>query len=204
MYGRLVCLLTLALLLVTTVPSVSAYSYTSFSNTLNHQIGPSLGSNTDKNVTNTNATDIMSPILTSWQKTMHRTSPPSIGCFNATFPSTKWVEEPCQSAGNYSADIGANQYPDFYTSGGGKIISSAEGQFTSETNFQAENQANFPAFANLYSIQLNTNTYSTTFHGNSVDAWEQFNFYTPNCCSTTDYVQIEYVLLNYQNTYGSS
>jgi hypothetical protein len=151
---------------------------------------------------NTRVTHIMNSTLASWQHTMDHVPVPSIGCFNATFPSTSWVSEPCYPGGNDFAEIG-NNYPDYFTIGGGTIISSAEGQFTSESGWSSEAQADFPYDTNIYSLQLNTNTFTTSYGGHSnVEGWEQFVFYTPYCCTTYNVVKIQYVLIGYGAQYG--
>jgi hypothetical protein len=129
---------------------------------------------------------------------------PGVGCFAAAYPSHSWVKVSC---GN-STDLGP-----FNVGGGGldwfdnsvfpsPAITSTTGAVTTMTGFSTESDT--VKGANFYSIQLNTNFFSTTYNGYTVTGWQQFVFanqpYIFGCCG---YILMEYWLIGYYSQHGN-
>ena len=138
--------------------------------------------------------------IAEWRRAMSKTPTPKDGCFQASHPSTTWVEVPCtippkmpllpRKGGNPEA-VGDG------TDATGNVlsttpISTAEGSFPSVTGVTNE----VDATANNYAIQLNTNTFggaalcSGAANPAACRGWQQF-IYQPG------YAYIQYWLLNY-------
>jgi len=139
----------------------------------------------------------------TWRKSIVRTARPKKGCFVASYPETKWREVRCgtppnrpypprkgvrpRTVGNgtdYSAQVTGN-------------TSQAEGSFDSVTGVTSETSG---GTANAFSLQLNTNPFSTTTCSGASNpaacqGWEQFVF-----SSSFRSVFIQYWLINYANT----
>ncbi|HTB77045.1 MAG TPA: hypothetical protein VK762_27560, partial [Polyangiaceae bacterium] len=129
---------------------------------------------------------------------------PKEGCFQGTYPSTTLVEIPCTKAPDHPlipARVGA--HPDTVGGGGGSDFSSevsqtiswAEGSFPSVSGVTRES-AGQTGPTNTYSLQLNTNTFSTSLcSGATVPSncvgWEQFVY------EGTGGGFIQYWLINY-------
>jgi|CZKU01.1.fsa_nt_gi hypothetical protein len=128
------------------------------------------------------------PAHKEWHRAMSKTrSSSKDGCFQATYPSTTWVEVPCTKAPDYPlipAQGGAraagapetvgNNSGDSTSIASG-TISWSEGSFPSVIGVNSE-KAN--GVANTYSLQLNTNKFNTSAcNGHSgCQGWEQFVF----------------------------
>jgi VWD domain-containing protein len=139
----------------------------------------------------------------TWRRSMVRTPRPKKGCFVATYPATKWREVQCVtprpvpfgpkrgvrpfSVGNgtdFSAQVTGN-------------TSAAEGSFENVVGVTSETGG---GTANKYSLQLNTNTFSTVTCAGAANpatckGWEQFIYSSV----TLGVILIQYWLLGYNN-----
>jgi hypothetical protein len=149
-----------------------------------------------------------------WRESIAQVPLPKEGCFQSTYPSMEWDEVECSTAPNYPyipkeppkpLIVGnGNDLSPEVPSGLG-FISSATGTFEDVTNVTSEsgqNNGTGPAVANAYSIQLNTNFFtSTACSGAAVPAtcqgWEQFIFANNG---SSGWVFIQYWLLLYNTT----
>jgi VWD domain-containing protein len=141
----------------------------------------------------------------AWRKSMVRSPRPKKGCFVATYPQTTWKEVPCVtpalipfgphrgarpfSVGNgtdFAAQVTAN-------------TTQAEGSFENVTNAGGMTESG-GGIADKYSLQINTNTFSTTTCSGAANpatckGWEQFIYSS----KTLGEILIQYWLLGYNN-----
>lgn len=100
----------------------------------------------------------------NWRQLMTKTPAPKAGCYTSAFPSTTWQETPCSTAkalphpptfdhGPLAA--GAGNSPLAAATGS---LSSASGSLLHVTGVTQESD---PSGQNTYSLQLNTNTYTS-------------------------------------------
>jgi hypothetical protein len=82
----------------------------------------------------------------------------------------------------------------------GNHIGEAQGYVSGFSGFSSESDGSFGT--NYYSLQDDSNEFSTTYSGTSVTVWQQFVFQN-DPGSSSGYVFIQYWLLNYYSTYGS-
>jgi len=152
-------------------------------------------------------------VQAQWRESIIKKETPSTGCFQATFPSTEWESAPCREAPRHAHPIPRRRRPgdpetagntyDYVLSVNG-LISQTVGSFPAVSGLASESSVGgVPGEsilgANEYSLQLNTNSYSTTAAcsgSGSSDCyvWQQF-VYTTNAGSAAVYMQ--YWLLNY-------
>jgi streptogramin lyase len=145
----------------------------------------------------------------NWRTTMSRTRVPSKGCFTSSYPSTAWQQVQCATplATPFSPAIRrqSNTVPtvgdgyDFAAQVSG-LISSAVGSFDSVTGLTSESgyvKGHPPAIPNAFSLQLNTNKFSSPMCNGAADCsgWVQFLFSN----SSLPGLEIEYWLFNYLN-----
>lgn len=136
-----------------------------------------------------------------WRRSMLQSPRPKKGCFTATYPATKWQEAKCGTPPNRPYKPRGGIRP--FTVGNGVDFSAevtgntsqAEGSFDSVTT-TGENDG---GTANSFSLQLNTNFFSTTTcAGASVPAncqgWEQFIY-----ASDFNSVFIQYWMISFNN-----
>ena len=111
----------------------------------------------------------------AWHEFMVRTPLPGKGCFKASYPSTDWQEVPCTTppsfplprtrvGGNSSDTVGGGGSNDFVAQVTSGLISTAEGSFLSVTPGITETGIDpytGQATANAFTLQLNTNTFTT-------------------------------------------
>jgi len=121
-------------------------------------------------------------VMDAWHEAITRKPLPRNGCFTAAFPDMTWREVKCVAAPDRpvrkegSANVGnGNDFVAQVTSG---VISSATGSFDSVSGVLSENDR---GTANLFSLQLNTNTFSTPACNTAAvptacQGWEQFVF----------------------------
>lgn len=141
----------------------------------------------------------------AWRKSMVRAPRPKKGCFVATYPETTWKEVPCVTP--RPVPFGPKRGIRPFTVGNGTDFSAQVTGNTTAGEGTFENVAN-PAgmtesgggVANKYSLQLNTNTFSTTTCGGAANpttcqGWEQFIYSSV----TLGEVFIQYWLLGYNN-----
>jgi hypothetical protein len=146
--------------------------------------------------------------LEAWRKSMVATPRPTTGCFTASYPDTQWREVPCttppdrpyppksgarsQTVGNgtdYSAEVTGS-------------ISEAEGSFDSVNGVTSEIDSQLGT-ANTYSLQLNTQFFTTTTCSGAAKpqkclGWEQFVF--ANSPPAAGFAFIQYWLIDYATT----
>jgi hypothetical protein len=160
-----------------------------------------------------------------WRKALSKFHPAKDGCFKSTYPSTSWVEIPCTKApfqplipGQGRAALGTQAD----TVGGTgqewspKVavgsISWAEGSFpwlqgvasvSSNATPTSEAISSCPTgnFPDLYSLQLNTNYFSTPLcQGQGCMGWQQFTYSNGSGAEA----KIEYWLLSYGGKNGTT
>jgi len=141
--------------------------------------------------------------LEAWHKAMSRTPLPRQGCFESDYPSTGWREVSCMTA-TPLLDLPARG-PRLYTVGAGTdfsahvsgLISSAIGSFPSVTGVTSESDSG--GAANTYTLQLNTNFFSTSVCSGHAgcQGWQQFAYRNSGSNSQ---VWMEYWLANYGAT----
>jgi hypothetical protein len=138
----------------------------------------------------------------AWRRAMAGAARPKKGCFTSTYPDTKWHEAKCGTPPNRPYKPRGGIRP--FTVGNGVDFSAqvtgntsqAEGSFDSVSPGITENDG---GTANSFSLQLNTNFFSTaTCAGASVPAnclgWEQFIY-----ASDFNAVFIQYWMINFNN-----
>jgi hypothetical protein len=172
------------------------------------------------------------PDLKTWRKAISRTPLPGTGCFHASYPNPDWQQVQCvaapqcpimpnsraksqanmQEGGGFAVGDGSD-YSAAVTSGS---IASAEGAFvkvagvTSETGtyvtgFTCTGGTVTTSYPNTFSLQLNTNLFTTTTCSgiSKCMGWEQFIFAnSTNPAPGTAIGFIQYWLLGY--LYGAS
>jgi hypothetical protein len=101
----------------------------------------------------------------AWRATMARTPRPKSGCFTATYPDTEWQEVPCTTAPQRPYQPVGGPSPQTvghgvdFSAGTTQPISSAVGSFDTVVGVTS---LTGPDGANSYSLQLNTNQFSTS------------------------------------------
>ncbi len=129
----------------------------------------------------------------AWRDSLTRTQLPGAGCFEAHYPSTGWIRVACSTEPDAStaAPRQLPGAPDNIGGGNGQIeamilspalIKGAIGSFPSVKGVKAEHSVPKNGGASLgpntFSLQLNSNTFSTAACGPNVGCkgWEQFVF----------------------------
>lgn len=146
-----------------------------------------------------------------FQKDIAKVPPPKKGCFEATYPNREWHEVPCKPAPPYpylprhgarAEVVGSGN--DVSAQAPTGFISNAIGSFdsvTGVTNESGQINAQGPAVANAYSLQVNTNPFTSTACAGSPNAgcqgWEQFVFANDGSAGSAF---IQYWLLQYDAT----
>jgi hypothetical protein len=155
-----------------------------------------------------------------WNETIHKTSAPKAGCFEASYPSTKWVEVECGAPSAYRSAVPDSRLQvvgngsDFVARApAGTHFSKVVGSFPTVTGVTSEKSVGVAAFggggilgANEYTLQINTNFAHTaackTF--TNCIAWVQYVMSTNTPVSLTSSaltndteVFIEYWLIDY-------
>ncbi|WP_437587873.1 VWD domain-containing protein [Sorangium sp. So ce1000] len=146
-----------------------------------------------------------------WNKSMMRRPVPKKGCFTAAYPTTEWQAVPCAPAPLFPQPPRHGPPPSVV--GGGNdvsaqapsgFISQAIGTFENITNVTSESGpiANSgPSVANAYSLQINTNYFTSTACAGSPNpgcqGWQQF-VYSNDGSSGGAYIQ--YWLYKYNTT----
>jgi hypothetical protein len=129
-----------------------------------------------------------------WAQQMNLMPTPGIGCWMASYPSLAWTSVACSTSEAGPFTIGGSHGDDpaksinYATTG-------AEGIFTSESGFTSETDST--QGTNWYSLQLNSNTYTTVVSGKSTTGWEQFIFYNEGTGGNTGTVFIQFWLIGY-------
>lgn len=143
-----------------------------------------------------------------FQKDIAKVPPPKKGCFEATYPNREWHEVPCKPAPPYPylprhgarADVVGNTN-DVSAQAPTGFISNAIGTFDSVTGVTSESgqiDGQGPQVTNAYSLQVNTNPFSSPACAGSPNAgcqgWEQFVFGNDGSSGSA---VIQYWLLKY-------
>jgi hypothetical protein len=144
-----------------------------------------------------------------WRISMAKVPLPKKGCFESSYPSKEWQEVPCTIAPPYPQPprLGARPFivgngNDISAQAPSGFISMAIGSFDSVTGVTSETgqiNGTGPQIANAYSLQLNTNFFSSTAcSGAAVPAaclgWEQFIFANDG---TSGFAFIQYWLISF-------
>jgi Bacterial Ig-like domain (group 3)/Divergent InlB B-repeat domain len=138
--------------------------------------------------------------LEDWRAAMRQNHPPKKGCFTSAYPSREWQEVRCTTApahpylparGPRVVGGGANNDASAKVVSG--TISQAVGSFDSVIGVTSETGA---GTANAFSLQLNTNTFTTPTCANATDpkcrGWQQFVY-----SNSAGSAFIQYWLLDY-------
>lgn len=138
-----------------------------------------------------------------WRKAMVRSERPKKGCFMATYPQKTWKEVPCETP--RPVPFGPKRGARPFTVGNGTDFSAQVTGNTSAAEGTFENIVGVTGVtgggtANKYSLQLNTNTFSTTTCSGAANpatcqGWEQFIYSSV----TLSEILIQYWLLGYNN-----
>jgi uncharacterized membrane protein len=145
--------------------------------------------------------------LENWRKSVLQAPQPTTGCLVATYPSLQWQQVPCTTPPTRPYKPARGPRPTFVGNGNDVVaqvsglISQAEGSFDSVTGVTSETGAvteGGPQVANTFSLQLNTNFFSTPAcngaAGSQCKGWEQFVY------SNEGQAFIQYWLINYDST----
>ena len=137
----------------------------------------------------------------TWRASIAQTPVPQEGCFKATYPNTTWTQVTCKAAPRRPY-LPRSGHRSGYTVGNGNdyaavvsgLISSGVGTFPVVTGLKSE--TGYDGQANTYSLQLNSDFFSTSVCNGSSDpsqclGWEQFVY------SNSGVAFIQYWLLNY-------
>jgi hypothetical protein len=135
-----------------------------------------------------------------WQKQMAKVPVPKKGCFTATYPDKRWKEVPCGPPSKYPNSVGGSIGNDVGPQVSPLLISSATGSFdsvTPATITETGSWAGNPTSANAFTIQMNTEFFSTTVCAGHAgcQGWQQF-IYSQNQCGGPC-VFLQYWLVNY-------
>lgn len=146
-----------------------------------------------------------------WRTDMAQVPLPKEGCFECSYPSREWTEVPCATAPDYPMVPKRGPRPlvvgngdDISAQAPTGFISTAIGSFDSVTNVTSESGQignTGPAVANAYTLQINTDFFSTTAcsgAGNpaACSGWQQFVFWNDG---STASAFIQYWLIRYNN-----
>jgi hypothetical protein len=144
----------------------------------------------------------------TWSDSMLRKPAPRKGCFTADYPSTEWREVACVASPSFPAIprhgprpavVGNNN--DVSAGAPSGHISQAIGHFENITNVTSESGpiANSgPAVNNAYSLQINTNNFTSSVCAGSPNAgclgWQQFVYANSG---TAGNLYIQYWIIHY-------
>lgn len=130
------------------------------------------------------------------------------GCFVAHYGDPQWHQVKCGHAPKTPNPMARGPKP-YYVGGGtdyfsqpGGLITSATGSFDAVTNVTAESGPTYStpsvAHPNVYSLQMNANTFSTPSCSGAANClgWQQF-LYSQSQCNGGACIFIEYWLLNH-------
>jgi len=150
--------------------------------------------------------------LEDWRNSMRQIPLPKEGSFMATYPNKEWREVPSVKAPDYPQPPRNGPRPLTVGNGNdvaaqvpsGSFISTAIGSFDSVTGVTSESGPignTGPSIANAYTLQLNTDRFTTTDCTGSPNAgcqgWQQFVFENNG---TSGKLYIQYWLLKYNTT----
>jgi hypothetical protein len=128
-----------------------------------------------------------------WAESMNNIPIPGIGCWIASYPSLMWESTQCSTVqpGPLTVGNGVDKPADSIN----YAAADAEGIFTSESGFTSESDS--VDGSNWYTLQLNSNNFSTTVGGKATTGWEQFAFLNKGAGSNTGIAFIQFWLIGY-------
>jgi hypothetical protein len=138
----------------------------------------------------------------AWRAAISDTALPGLGCFTATYPSATWTQVACISAPNrlygpaHRPVVGGGFD---YAAGVSGSITTAVGSFPSITGLKSEKNNDI---SNQYSLQLNTQDFTTTACDGSqyppeCSGWQQFVFAQSGGKNPAASAFMVYWLINY-------
>lgn len=150
----------------------------------------------------------LTPDVITWRRTILRLRAKKAGCYTASFPRTEWISVACAAPPPYPIIPRSGPGRRFVVGGNtdyaaqtNPAISAVEGSFPSVSAGITESGpiANSgPSIADAYTLQINTNTFTSTACSGSPNAgcrgWEQFVYENNN---VSHRVFIQYWLLDY-------
>src|SRR5436309_5816295 len=145
-----------------------------------------------------------------WRISMAQIPLPKKGCFESAYPSREWREVPCTTGPDYPMPPRRGPRPlvvgngdDVAAEAPSGFISTAIGSFDSVSGVTSESGPignTGPAVANAYTLQLNTNFFTSTVCSGSPNpgcqGWQQFVFENNN---VSHRAFIQYWLIKYNN-----
>ena len=146
-----------------------------------------------------------------WRISMAQIPLPKKGCFESAYPSREWREVPCTTGPDYPMPPRRGPRPlvvgngdDVAAEAPSGFISTAIGSFDSVSGVTSESGPignTGPAVANAYTLQLNTNFFTSTVCSGSPNpgcqGWQQFVFENNN---VSHRAFIQYWLIKYNTT----
>jgi hypothetical protein len=133
-----------------------------------------------------------------WEQEIPQAPPNDVGCYSVAYPSTTWTPETCVSAGSAQLTVGAGT--DYVGNSSTPIIGQAIGYVLDMSGFNGERDSVLGT--NYYTLQLNSQFFSTTYAGHATDGWQQFVFESAGTTGDGK-VFMQYWLIGYHATYGS-
>jgi hypothetical protein len=154
-----------------------------------------------------------------WRETMLHKATPGVGCFQASFPATRWTPAACHEVTGHSHPLpraaqsivpetvgNGNDYA--LTAPGANLITKTVGSFPSVRGVTSESSVGVPAFGgggvlgpNEYTLQINTNSNSSTSACSGGDpactVWQQYLYAPDQLTAGKGGVFIQYWLLGY-------
>jgi hypothetical protein len=159
------------------------------------------------------------PAKAQWRETMLHKGTPGVGCFQASFPATRWTPAACHEVTGHSHPLpraaelivpetvgNGNDYA--IVAPGTNLITQTIGSFPSVVGVTSEKSVGVPAFGNggvlgpnEYTLQINTNSNSSTSACNGgapgCTVWQQYLYAPDQLTAGKGGVFIQYWLLGY-------
>jgi protein-disulfide isomerase len=148
--------------------------------------------------------------LEIWRRAMKKIPTPKSGCFTSTYPKREWEEVPCTTAPQRPYQPGTGGTPANVGGSNGDFSAKVSGALTSATGSMTVTgvtSESGPPGANSFSLQLNTNTFSTNTLQSTLCkgqsgcvAWQQYIYSNLGCSKSdgsTSCVFIQYWLINH-------
>jgi hypothetical protein len=152
-------------------------------------------------------------LLEAWRASMAQIPLPQEGSFEASYPNKEWREVPSTTAPPYpyrprhgTRPFNVGNQNDISAQAPSGFISSATGSFDSASVTSEAGQINGtgPQVADAYSLQLNTDFFTTTdctgSSGTACQGWEQFVFANNGSPGNSGSLFIQYWLIKYNTT----
>ncbi len=135
-----------------------------------------------------------------WEQLALQTNPANEGCSSISYPSTTWSAAACGTPSSTLTVVGNGVDK---VAGASNAIGETEGLFSGITGLTSETDNT--SGSDLYSLQVNTNHWSTTtsYTSGTVTAWQQFVFQNFGSGTNEGSLFMEYVLIDYYTVHGS-